>query len=298
MDSTALLSHALAMAASVRRFAAARRAAIVSVAIVCFTLFFAVSIVRLELRFSEIGWGWLGLAAAVMPFALLMNAQELVLCARGTANGLSIPKALAYSSAATLANVLPIPAGMALRAKALVDTGMGWTQGGVMLLAAGMLWFAMALVSVGLALLPGSVGLTCLAVGTLASIVITGWIAHRISLRTGIGFLVVRAIMLLLIAVRIQLCFLAIGQSISLKESAIFTLAGVVGNGVMIVPSGIGIAEGVGAALADLVGKMPAAAFLALAVNRLLGLAGSAIVMGCFHGFSRPTRATGALEAR
>jgi len=59
----------------------------------------------------------------------------------------------------------------------------------------------------------------------------------------------------------------------------IFTAAGTIGNAATIVPAGLGITEGIASALALLMGVSPAAAFLVVAVNRLIGLCVAGIVV-------------------
>jgi hypothetical protein len=298
VDSHGLLSRLRALRVSVRRFVECYRIPIVLAAICAFATLFIYSASRLDLDPREIGWNWLGLAAAIVPFAMLANASELALCARATGRTMPIATAFIYSAGATVANVLPLPAGMILRAKALVGEGAGWIESGAILAAAGLLWLAMAVTSVGFALMPDPSGTIIFVAGCSACLVIAGWVALGAGVATGTGFLLVRGAMIALLVLRLYFCFLAIGQPLALPDSAVFALAGVVGNGVTIVPSGLGIAEGVGAAMADLVGTLPAAAFLALGINRLLGLAGSALATGAYILIGRSNGATEQVVAR
>ena len=72
---------------------------------------------------------------------------------------------------------------------------------------------------------------------------------------------------------RILLCFEALAVSTTIWHAAAFSISGVLGSTVSIVPAGLGVREGVFAAIAPLVGLSASAAFLAATVNRLVGLA-------------------------
>ena len=73
-------------------------------------------------------------------------------------------------------------------------------------------------------------------------------------------------------ALRMFLCLNALGVAIVFDQAAALAVAGVVGNAVSIVPAGLGIREAVSAGLAPLVGLSAGMAFLAAALNHLLGL--------------------------
>ena len=276
------LSRILAARSLVKSFTESHRTPIILIATALFGGFLVYSASSMGINPGNIRWHWLVLALAIVPFAMLANAFELVLCARGTGRRMSVATAFSYSAAATIANILPVPAGLALRARALVVQGAGWMESGKILAVAALLWLSMAIACVGLALIPDTGGTVILLSGVLASATIAGWTAWHANIQIAIGFLMVRGAIMALLIARLFLCLVAIGQAVPIRESAIFTLAGVVGNGVAIVPSGIGIAEGIGAAMAGLVGALPAAGFLALAINRLLGLGASAVAVGIF----------------
>ncbi|HEV7346231.1 MAG TPA: hypothetical protein VGN60_11435 [Devosia sp.] len=290
MDRSERLSGLFAVRAALRKFAERFRVPIVLTAIGAFSLLFILSAADLSLDPAGMRWSWLIWAAATVPLAMFANALELALCARATGRAMPVETAFICSAAATIANVLPLPAGLLVRAKALVGAGAGWIESGKILAAAGLLWLAMATACVGFALAPSPRGTLALVAGTLGCVAIARWTAQRAGQSTSAGFLLVRGAMLGLLALRLYFCFQAIGQPVSLQDSANFMLAGVLGNSVVVVPSGLGIAEGIGAAMAGLVSVLPAAAFLALGINRLLGLAGSALVVGAHLLLARGKR--------
>jgi uncharacterized protein (TIRG00374 family) len=71
---------------------------------------------------------------------------------------------------------------------------------------------------------------------------------------------------------RLALCFWAIGHPASISQAMAFSLSGVVGSAVSIVPAGLGVRELVSSAIAPFAGLDPAAAFIATATDRLVEL--------------------------
>ena len=90
-------------------------------------------------------------------------------------------------------------------------------------------------------------------------------------LRYAIGMALAKTLMLLLDAVRIWLCFAAIGEATQFLQASVLTISAVVGSAVAIVPAGLGIRELVSAALAPIVALAPAATLLAMSLSRILG---------------------------
>ena len=109
--------------------------------------------------------------------------------------------------------------------------------------------------------------------GLLASVGICAWIARKSTAAFALRLVAVRMVQLLVSVVRIYVVFLAIAVPVGMSEATVFLIANPLGTSMSIVPAGIGISEGIGAALAVLVSVPSAAAFLALALNRVLGLA-------------------------
>ena len=267
------MTRLLAWRGAAGRFAAAHRTPIVSAAILVFVGLLAVFAAQLGLRFADLRGDAVVLAFLTVPFGMALNALELRLCVRATGRDLPFGAAFLHSSVATLANILPLPAGLAWRAKVIADGGAGAVTIGRILLLAGLLWIALSTLCVALALLVGAhgaTGLALLALAAVASLAVAGIIAWTATPLVAAGFVAVRVAAIAVVVLRIDLCLLAIGVEVPMVEAAIFALAGVVGNAVGFVPAGIGVAEGVAALLATLVTVAPAAAFVALALSRLL----------------------------
>lgn len=255
------------------------RRAITILATILLILLAGWAVADLGIAPSDIIWPQLVFAALLLIPSQIVNALELVLCAKATGNRMPLRRALYSTSAATIANLLPLPAGAILRGKALSDLGAGMIDSGKIIVAAGLLWATMAVAVASIALLPSTAAGALIAGGTLASLAVAIWITRRSTVTTAMGFVIVRLALLVLLLGRLWFCFAALGQSETLRDICVLVLSGVLANGIGIVPAGIGIAEAIGALLAGLVGAAPAAAVLALSLNRLLGLAASGIVL-------------------
>ncbi|NRD90096.1 hypothetical protein C8024_12460 [Sphingopyxis sp. BSNA05] len=89
-----------------------------------------------------------------------------------------------------------------------------------------------------------------------------------------------KAGLVLVDAFRLYLCLLALNVPAEFGQASVLTVSGFVGSSFSIVPAGLGIREGVSALLGPLVGLTAAAAFLASAANRIIGLIVSAPIAG------------------
>lgn len=86
--------------------------------------------------------------------------------------------------------------------------------------------------------------------------------------------------MLLLTLLRLIIAFATFGVTIGWVDAALYAIAPTLGAAVAIVPAGLGVNEAIAAGLATLIAASSASAFLAIALNRVLGLvAGGAMVL-------------------
>ncbi len=245
---------------------------ILAVAAAAFVVGMALSVRQLGLDRESVRLGPLLLALALGgPASVAAKALELQLCARAVARRVGFVDAVVVTSAATVANLLPVPASLAVRGGALVNAGAGLRETGVVLLLAGLMWLGMAIAVTGAAA-GGLAGGVAAALGGVAALVVAAMIARRGGAAVAGGFVAVRAALLGTLILRLWLCFAAIGAPLPAAEAAYYAVAGVIGNLAMIVPAGLGVSEGAAALMAQAAGGSAAAAFLALGLNRLLGL--------------------------
>ncbi len=249
------------------------RALLLPAAAAAFVAGMVASVHNLRLTPGDLALVPLALMAAAAPLSVLLNALELRLCARAVGRGLALGPAVTVTATATVANLLPVPASVAIRAGALVAAGAGVAATGRVILLAGVLWLAMAAAVSGLAFAPHhAAGLAVAAAAAAVAALLALDIRRRSDVATALGFVAVRAGLLAALVVRLWLSFMAIGAAAALADVAFYAVAGTAGTVVTVVPAGLGVSEGIAALMARTAGAAPAAAFLALGLNRVVGL--------------------------
>lgn len=236
------------------------------------------SIRQLGLDWADVNyWPILIAFALTLPASILLNAMEFRLCGEAIDRSLDWRSSLRVTTAGTLANILPIPASLALRGKVLVDRGARLVDVGRILGLAAALWVAVAIFMTGVSLLNLTLVVMIGGAGMLATFIVMGLISRASSATIALEFLVVRFGMLALFALRLFLLFAALGVGVVIADATLLSGVGVVSATIAIVPSGIGLTEATGALLATIRETSPAAAFLVLGLNRVLSLAGNGL---------------------
>ncbi len=258
----------------------------------------------LELSLEQVVWGPLILAAVVVtPLTIALNAAELRAMAVGVAtepDTVSWPVSIRTVVLATAANLLPIPAGAVIRVQVLRKAGSTTTGAATVTLAAAAIWVGVSLVLAGGVLAAGAgaggAGGTASAAGLGSAGVggapVVGWLGVALGVAAvvlGVGAVrvvgrttwvaattslgVVEVATALLHAARLWLVLLGLGVGSTLWQAVVIGAASPLAAAAGFFPGGIGLAELLGALLAPLAGLAAAAALLAVAVGRLLGLA-------------------------
>lgn len=210
-----------------------------------------------------------------IPATILLNALEMELSGRLLGRRFGVWRALSTTIIASAANMLPLPGAALVRMAGLTGLGATVRESGKVTLALAILWLGIAFILTGLFLVGehGLMGATSLVVGGIATVTAL-WGLLRVSGRVSLALwcLVVRCAMVLVAVVRLLLCFQMIGVAASFHQTMVFSVSGVFGSAVSIVPAGLGVRELTSAALAPLAGIEPAGAFLATAGDRFVEL--------------------------
>ena len=218
---------------------------------------------------------------AIVPASMALGAVSLQLSARALGRRMRFPDAIATTAYAAIAELLPLPGGAVVRGAALTRSGASLGSSSAMVTVMAIMTLCMRILPTGVAM--GAWGITvgwALVAACVAGLGGTvGWLFLRTDAGVVAGFLAVRLASVALAAAHFMAGFLALGIALSPLEAVIFTAAGTIGNAATIVPAGLGITEGIASALALLMGVSPAAAFLVVAVNRLIGLCVAGIVV-------------------
>ena len=239
------------------------------------------SVAHSDLQLSEIHPLPLLITAIVLvPLGLVVAAWNLCLLGRVVGTRISFGSALAATAYGRVAEVLPIPGAALVRGFALINAGAGTKASAGVLIQSAILSLAMA----GLASSPPLITRYALvgwliALGSLlVTVICLRWIGKRTDLQVVVFMVAVRLATIALSCLRFYACFAALGVGVPLLTTMIFVIATTLTTMSGIVPAGLGISESLSAGLALTVGIASSAAFLAAALNRILGLSVSAAI--------------------
>jgi len=268
-----------------RKATARWRVHLIVAAAALFAVGLGVSIGSLDLTWNQVSIGPALLILCFLgPLTLVMASISLQLSASTVGQQISFRDGLAVSAIGSIAELLPLPGGAMVRGAALMRAGAGvrdstWI---VMLTAVLTLSMATALGSAPLIAVGSGLGYLFLAAGSGGTLVSVVWIARRARTSLALAMVALRLVILVLGVARVSAAFAAIGLAIRPIEAALFVISSALGNAVSIVPAGLGISEAIAAALALLVEMPPAAAFVAVALDRVLTLSASGIIAFAF----------------
>jgi hypothetical protein len=248
---------------------------------VVFAAGIGISLDALELRWRHVSVGPVLLILGLLgPLALAVSSLSLQLSARAVGRRIGFRDGVAISAIGSVAELLPLPGGAMVRGAALMRAGAGLGESTwiVMLTALLTLSMAAALASVPLLGAGSAVGYLLLAGGLGGTLAAAGWIGRRAGAAVVLAMLAVRLGLLAVGVAQLSAAFAAIGLAVAPIDAAVFVVASSLGATVAIVPAGLGVSETIAAALALLVEIPAPAAFLAVALTRVLGLCASGAI--------------------
>jgi len=241
------------------------------------------AVASLELTWSDISLFHFALNLLVLTPALL-GAAALSLKVTSRAIGHDVPNALALQvvAAANVAELLPIPGGALVRGAALVKAGarVGEATRVVLLTALLSLGLTLALSGMALGVLSDAFWFWFAATALACVLVVLLLLSRHAALRYLMAMVAIRLVSLAVTVLRLVTASAMLGLDIGWIEAALYSAAPTVGAAVGIVPAGLGVNEAIAAGLATLITASPATAFLAVSLNRALGLAvGAGLVL-------------------
>lgn len=243
-----------------------------------FIVGFCLSVVSLDVTLDQLAvWPIVALLTLLAPTTLALAAVSLQQLALAVGHRIGFREAFAVSAIGRIAEILPLPGGAIVRGAALMRAGAGLGESTWIVTLTGGLTVSMAVLLAGVPLLAAGfhVGYLVLLAGATGTLASAYWIVRRASTRLALSMIAVRAGFILIGIVRVSVAFAAIGVPLEPTQAALFVVCGVLGTAVTIIPAGIGVSETIAAALATLIDVPPAAAFLAVAINRISGIATS-----------------------
>ena len=233
------------------------------------------SVQRLELDPANIEPRFLALVAlTLIPAGMVVAAINLQLMGRVVGTQIGFRTALTATVYGRIAEVLPLPGAAMVRGATLMHSGAKMGETVTIMVWSSLLSLAMVglVASAPLIMAMPMMGWGLAAASALVSLVSCIWLRSHSSVGLVCTMLAIRVVNIALSVLRFWACFAAIGFALPLVTSALFVIAGSVTTYIGIVPGGLGISESLSAGLALLIKVEASAAFLAAAVNRLLGL--------------------------
>lgn len=257
-----------------KHFASQYRLPLYGIAVLIFFAGLYISLRNLKIDADQLSYRpLLGILLVTQPLLILFNSLELKLCALAAQSNMSLKQSIFVSNSATVANILPLPAGLVLRGAALVKGGAKVSLATKVLLIAAIMWIAVAATVSGAVIASGLLSALFIVFGGISILLLLLYASRLTAMRIALGFLGVRVLMVGLLTLQLKLCFEVLGANINLQGAAVYVVSGVAGAVVSVIPAGLGVIEGFGAFLAKLDGASSSTAYIVLSLSRIIGLA-------------------------
>lgn len=256
------------------------RAAATALAALVFIVGGIWSVSSLNLTAADTDPVMLLLLLALAPLGLAYTSINMMLMGKAVGVHLPFQTGFTVSAWATIAELLPLPGGAIVRAGALMRQGGAAGESTALVLAFAVLWIGCAALGASLALSAEGTAIALLVGcgGSACIIAASSWIGIRHTWRIAIAAIALRLVGLSLVALRLGVAFATIRTMVSGPDAMLFALANILGSAAAIAPGGLGISEGLAAGFATQSVVLPAAAFLAVGLNRIAGLFAAGLV--------------------
>lgn len=214
------------------------------------------------------------LALVAVPAAVAHNVWSMVELGRAFSISIAAKTALRSAAWSQVVELLPLPGGAVVRTSLLVQNGVKLGRSAELVMLLALMWTSFGLLGAGISLRghhAGAQGLVAIGAVAVLALCLAVWI--RFSGQTAVRALLLRLLGMGIVAFRMQCAFAVIGIVLPISGAFGFAAAAIAGNSASIAPGGLGLSEGIAALLATQIEVSAAAAFLAVALSRLVGLA-------------------------
>lgn len=238
------------------------------------------SIRSLQLPLQQLNGTALAMLLGLSPLTMVYSGLGLQLMARAAGTRIAMGPSITTSALANLAEALPLPGGAIVRTGALMKAGAGLGEGAGLVLLTAVLWIMLGALGAGLAVLgtAQTAGWALAGLGLIGTLVSTGWLWRQAGPLLTLLILLHRLSGIALIALRLYMAFLVLGLTVPFVQSLPLVLALIAGSAAAIAPAGLGISEALAALAATAVAVPPAAAFLAVGLDRVMNMLASGAV--------------------
>ena len=230
-----------------------------------------VTAVRSGISFDSIAWMPMAGAFLISMASPALAAMEYRLGIRLAGTDTRWTTAIQVSLFASIANFLPLPAGFAVRLKAMTEQGAGPKKALGASALIGLAWMAMSVLLLGL-MLDGTARTVCL-VAAAALALLTGalFITGGFSWSLLLPLTLLELLFIASAAIRFWLVFTGLGIPLTTQQAIALAASGPIAAAVGVIPGALGVLEGTSAAIAALAGLPASSGFLASVVLRIFG---------------------------
>lgn len=231
-----------------------------------------VAAIRSGVTLDSISWApllWVFVISLASPALAAMEYRLGLQMASGETDWLTAVQISLYGS---IANVLPLPAGFAIRLKAMTEQGARVKKalGASTLIA--LAWLTVSLLLLALAVSPIVRAASLIAAGVLAIGTGTLFVAGKYPFRFVLPLGLLEALFAISAAARFYLVMLGLGIDVTPIQAMALSASGAISSTIGLVPGALGIFEGISAAIASLAGLAAGAGLLASVVLRITGM--------------------------
>lgn len=225
------------------------------------------------------------IALIAAPVGWLLNTFEYRSIAKAAGHRVSLDTALQVTLAVNLANLLPVPGGVAVKTAALKLEGSSLGSAVSVNAIAGIIWIGATAALVGIALLTDPAFVVRGAVVATVGAAMLGGAALSLRRRLPgwrrvfVELVAIETGSTLVAALRTALAFAAIGETASIAAVITIASAHVLAVAIGFFPAGLGLSEALAAALALTVQVSPAVAVAASAVERVSSATGRILIL-------------------
>lgn len=232
--------------------------------------------VQSGLTADAIRFGPVAIVAAFVPVTVLLSTWQFRVLGDMTGVRIGWWRASRVVTLGTLSGLFPVSSGTVVRGGALVYWGGDVGSVGLVLALDSLVWLGLALCYSGVAALwlgVGPLGVGLCSAGilfTAISLGLAGWLGQRPGSMLALAGARLGGV--IVEAVRLTAALTALGTATSFHDASVLVSASPLASLLFFLPGGLGVREAFTAVAAAAIGVSVGGAFIAAALNRLVGL--------------------------
>ncbi|MDT8404341.1 lysylphosphatidylglycerol synthase domain-containing protein [Sulfuriflexus sp.] len=214
--------------------------------------------------------------ALCLPPTIIINGVRYKYTSSLAHNHISTQRALNISILSSAANILPLPGGVMVKLANLKKPENTYSDSFQAILTASFLWLSLTSMYSGGWLIyfkQFSLGYTMLLTGACLSVYASLTIRKITQdYKILLALLLIEILAIQVDVIRMYFAFKAIGIDTSYAQCSVFAITSIMGSIVSIVPAGLGVREIFAALISTTIDIQASHAYIAVSINRILGL--------------------------